>query len=291
MTLFLIKKASILVFMSETVSSPPELPLGVFTHIEKTGGISVRNSLERAMDGPGLYLYSPLADRFMEAEDGRPDTSPLFDVIKAGLAYPFLRTALIRLHDRHLSAVTDRIVETGSVGIPDEAKVILGHFQADQFDDEIQERPTVQAVVIREPLERARSHYDHWRRTRGNSDWRVLIPYDPRMSFEDFASLPDMQNFQSQALGQRELKDFDVVGLTEAATEFVSRFLRVLTQAKIISPDLSSAPSTKRYNRTPSNSLTHVETIHGNTLRYLQQINADDYDLYAQAIELSTRQQ
>lgn len=265
-------------------------PLGIYTHIEKTAGTSVRKRLESTIGTANLYLYSCCTKQFVQAKYGRPETSALLDKVRLGLAYPILQPIYMRIYSKAFDCATRRISEHGSASIPREASVVFGHFRADQFDPDIRCRPTVRAVTIREPLSRLRSHYDHWKRTRGKSDWSIQIPYDSAMSFESFAMLPQLRNFQMRALGKMSIRDFDVIGITENIEESVAYFFRLLLQEQILSFLSPKAFQLAYYNRTPQSRRTDTAFISANTLASLRKFHSDDYDLYAEARELSTRE-
>jgi hypothetical protein len=273
--------------MTEAVQ--PTVPLGIYTHIEKTAGTSVREVLEKEIGTTSLYLYSPIAKRFVQAKYGRPETSPLLNVIRLGLAYPIVQPLYMSVYPRLFAAATRRILQKGSIDIPDEARVIFGHFRADQLDALLKARPTIRAVTIREPLCRLRSHYDHWRRTKGQSDWRRQVPYDPAMTFEDFATLPQMQNFQTQALGTMRLQNFDVVGVTESIEQSIACFFQHLLREHVINSATPKAVHMTHYNRTPRRRMTNTASLSSSTLTFLRKFHVDDYELYAQAKALSLR--
>ena len=160
----------------------------------------------------------------------------------------------------------------------------MGHFVADQFDEQLSDRPKIRAVVLRDPLERMASHYDHWKRYEGHSIWRVNIPYNPSMSFEDFATLPEMRDYQLQALGRLGLEDFDVVGVTETVDQSVGQFLQLLAEEGTM-PIVPEAHDVQlgHLNRTPQGTKTNVETLGSAALQSIRAYHAEDIELYAQA--------
>lgn len=275
--------------MSETVALSPAT-LGIWTHIEKTAGTSVRGTLEQAVGNSSLYLYSAVGNSFSRAKDGAPSTSSVLDkALMLGFSNPVTRKPLVSLYSRYHNVAVRRMLARGSAEVPSDAGVIMGHFVADQFDGALKDRPIVRAVVIREPLSRMASHYDHWKRYKGHSVWRVQTPYDPTMSFEDFATLPEMQNYQLQALGKLGLEDFDVVGVTENVDQSVGQFLQLLAEAGTI-PPISGTQDIQigHYNCTPQGTKTNLEILSGAALQAIRTYHAEDYDLYAQAQALSS---
>jgi hypothetical protein len=260
------------------VTTPSIAPLGIYTHIEKTAGTSVRDALERAVGTSGLYLYS-----------GRPGTSPFLDKMMMGLSYPVTRALLAGPYSRLHNVATRRMLAKGSENIPSDASVVMGHFIADQFDEALGERSSIRAVTLREPLSRLISHFDDWKRLKGHHDWRVQVPYDPDLKFEDFATLPQMQNYQLRALGRLGLEDFDVVGVTESVDQSVGQFLGLLAEAGTI----SGVPGAEtlhisRYNRSPRSRKTNLEALSPSTIQSIRQFHAEDIDLYAQAVAISS---
>jgi hypothetical protein len=270
--------------VSETTTLSPAT-LGIWTHIEKTAGTSVRGTLERAVGTSSLYLYSTAGNSFSQAKDGAPSTSPVLDrALMFGFSNPVTRKPLASLYSRYHAAAVRRMLDRGSTEVPSDASVIMGHFVADQFDEQLGDRPKVRAVVLRDPLERMASHYDHWKRYKGHSIWRVNVPYDPTMSFEDFATLPVMQNYQLQALGRLGLEDFDVVGVAETVDQSVRQFLHLLAEAGTIAfvPEAHDA-QIGHLNRTPQGAKTSVETLGSAALQSIRAFHAEDIELYAQA--------
>ena len=68
------------------------------------------------------------------------------------------------------------------------------------------------------------SHYLHWQRSNGATDFRTNIPYS-RIAFEQFAMLEPLQNYQSQALADVPLESFDLVGTTERLDLYAQRLM------------------------------------------------------------------
>jgi hypothetical protein len=274
--------------MSETVTPSPTT-LGIWTHIEKTAGTSVRGALEQAVGTSSLYLYSAAGNSFSRAQDGAPSTSSVLDkALMLGFSNPVTRKPLVGLYSRYHNAAVRRMLARGSAEVPSDASVIMGHFVTDQFDEQLSDRPSIRAVVIREPVARMASHYDHWKRFEGHSVWRVQVPYDPAMTFENFATLPEMQNYQVQALGRLGLEDFDVVGVTENVDQSVGQFLRLLAEARTI-PPVPGAQEIQigHYNRTPQGTKTNLEALGGSALQAIRAYHAEDIELYAQASVMS----
>lgn len=274
--------------MSETTASPPAT-LGIWTHIEKAAGTSVRGTLEQAVGTSSLYLYSAAGNSFSRAKDGAPSTSSVLDkALMLGFSNPVTRKPLFSLYSRYHAAAVRRMVTRGNPEVPGDASVIMGHFVADQFDEQLGDRPKIRAIVLRDPLERLASHYDHWKRYEGHSIWRVNIPYNPTMSFGDFATLPEIQNYQLQALGRLGLEDFDVVGITETVDQSVGQFLHLLAEAGTIPPvPAEQGIQVGHYNRTPQGTKTNPEALGNTALQAIRTFHSEDIELYAQASALS----
>jgi hypothetical protein len=97
--------------------------------------------------------------------------------------------------------------------LPEDAAAVHGHFTPDLLEGKVES--TLLTIVLREPLERMIKQYLVWVRKEGRVNWRKNHPYDPELSFEDFAFLKKYRNYQSQYLGDLRLGDFDVVGVLE----------------------------------------------------------------------------
>ena len=264
-------------------------PIGQFVHIEKTAGTSIRSSLERAIGPQYVYIFSPEADRFARSSDNlMPATTPILDRVRQGFSNPILGPVFVHIWAPMLNGMyRDRIRQRYPVlEVPEDTKVILGHFTASQFNDKLKNRQPILATVIRDPLARAKSHFEHWRRNRGFEDWRTYIPFDRHTTFKEFIQLPQLQNFQTQALADVALSGFDVVGITEKTDQFIADFLRVLQEAEIVLENRNPKQITLNVNH--HRSIGDGE-ITPNLIGLFKELNKDDYALYEEAKELVSR--
>lgn len=265
-----------------------ERRIAQFVHIEKTAGTSIRNAVEEAVGKENVYVYSPQADRLTRSSEGlKPVTSPLLDKIRLGFSNPVIGPLFMLVYPKLSSRYKERIRNSSSeLSVPDDAKVVFGHFAADRFDNILPSNTdTLRAVVIREPLERMRSHYDHWKRTQANEDWRVHVNFK-KLPFQDFALLPEMQNYQSQALAGNDINTFDIVGTSEYAEEFTNTFIEAMVNAGLALPNGAEKVNHKRYNQTPNNRKTTVEGLDATFIQQFQTFHSEDYRLYARASQI-----
>jgi hypothetical protein len=161
--------------------------------------------------------------------------------------------------------------------IPEATMIIHGHFAADKFDDLVPN--ALQSVIIGDPWKRMISHYRQWHKVRGQSNQRVLIPYDKKMSFEEFASLPELRNYQSQALAGKKLDSFAAVGTPEHLYTFTQRLITILPPP----PELERIPKIYRVNQTPLNgSEPKIVYSKGFEDKFLL-LHSQDYEIFHQA--------
>lgn len=258
--------------------------IGQFVHIEKTAGTSVRYATEQAVGAEHVAIYSPEADRLAPSSEGlMPATTPLLDRIRMSFSNPVLGPMLVILYPMISGVYRERIRRRHpTLEIPEGTNVIFGHFAADKFDGMLNQEP-IRGIIIRDPLDRMRSHYDHWKRNRGYEDWRVHIPFRRGMTFEEFAMLPQLQNYQTQALAGKDISTFDVVGVTEHTEEFTEAFLQRLAQEGLTLPDHMSNFEQRRLNITPQRQRSSTEGLSLEFLQAFQEFHAQDYVLYEQA--------
>lgn len=190
-------------------------------HIEKTAGTSFEKFLVGFYGPTQVFLYKCDKDQLIRSDNliDAAKLNPLIDKIRT-LSGPLGFTSFAhRLVLRFLG-------DESNIGIrkmPKRWKAIHGHFDIHRFDKLVVNPFTT--VILRDPLERAISHFRYWQRTKGVVTHRVGIPYKEDMNFQDFTSLCEMQNYQSKSLGEIPLECFDVVGVTENLGAFISYFL------------------------------------------------------------------
>jgi len=66
------------------------------------------------------------------------------------------------------------------------------------------------------------SHYCHWRAHKGDVGYRVVPAYRADMSFEEFALLPELRDYQTQAVGS-DLEIYEYIGTTDTLEQFAVR--------------------------------------------------------------------
>ncbi len=105
--------------------------------------------------------------------------------------------------------------------LPEDTAAVHGQFTPNIFKG-IFDNPFI-SIILKDPLERMISLYEEWNRLKGETDWRINIPYDKKLSFTDFVYQDGFLNFQSKCLGNRRLGDYDLVGVSECQPGFIAQ--------------------------------------------------------------------
>lgn len=94
-----------------------------------------------------------------------------------------------------------------------ESTVVIGHFAASKLFPYLPPNQHEYRVVMRDPLLRMWSHFNHFQAHKGDVGQRVVPKYK-NMTFEEFAILPEMINYQTQAMGT-DISIYKHIGITE----------------------------------------------------------------------------
>lgn len=201
----------------------------VNVHIEKTAGTSLLKFFEHTVGKERIAFYDPITDSLTKVSD--LPLSPANDLVdkfqlKSYAFWPVFKKTYY-----------DLIARRNQVNVAkNNIAIIHGHFTADRFDKLFPN--LLLSVVIRDPFARMHSQYDHWKRAKGRSQWRVMVPYDDSLTFEDFAMLPMMRNYQIGALAGKELASFDLVGVTEKLDAYTVALYNLLRSEGFIIADM-----------------------------------------------------
>jgi hypothetical protein len=247
-------------------------------HIEKTVGTAMSKFFEATLGRDHVAYYDPTTDSLTRSSDLLlPVSSKVVDMFKLRFQ-PFWPTLKRLWIERQPEKRTTQ-------EIPDGIMVVHGHFQADRFDSVVTD--PLRAVLVRDPLARMRSQYDHWKATKGLAEWRVRTPYDPSLSFEQYAMLPQLQNYQTQALAGKDLSEFAVVGVTERLEAYSSALLQTFVDEEFC-PMPTGEIAIGFTNRTPRR-LRHIPDIMDEAfVQDFRQFHSKDYDLYREALARSS---
>lgn len=238
-------------------------------HIEKTGGTSILKFFENTLGKDSIGFYDPSTDSIIRVSDLL--ISPSNELInKLQLKSHALWFSGKKIYFSLLSG------KRSSATIMNDILIVHGHFKADRFKN-IVSNPYY-TVVIRNPLTRMISHYNHWKSAKGRNQSRINVGFDPSMTFEDYALLPIFQNYQSQALGGRSLTNFDIVGITEDITSFSRSYFNLFIKEGYIAP-YEQFPGIQKLNQSHTYNVQTGKTF----LKRFRKFHDIDYGLYEQA--------
>ena len=188
---------------------PQRLHLSI--QIENTTGSAYLAQLGKLYGPERVLLYDNQKQRFI-----RLSSSPLTigqNVLKTGRNLlekaPLVGKIIPGTPDEGLAGENGYALEE----LPEDTAAVHGHFTPELFDGEVEN--SFLTIVLRDPLERMIKQYQEWKRREGRVNWRINHPYEPDISFRDFAFLKKYRNYQSKYLGNERLGDFDVVGVLE----------------------------------------------------------------------------
>lgn len=168
-----------------------------------------------------------------------------------------------------------------------EKEIIFGHFQAGKYADfskgKFHKRAGWRYIVfVRDPLQRAMSHYHFWKRT-DDSQHRVWQRFTrENWSLERFLLSPEHENFMSQYLWRFPISNFDFVGITEHFEESI----RLLGQAF---PALEGL-AFRMENSNPGKAIEEKYVVPSDLAKEFRERNAMDYAIYEQALLLFEQQ-
>ena len=247
----------------------------VHPHIEKTGGTSRKALFEQMFSPREIMAYNPMTNTFIRASDLKSNRYPILFEIKQKLKQTFLRPLI-----NHFVLQLDR--QSGEKDI-DWSKltdldwrVLTGHFELTA--DKLQQLPTsYRTVVVREPVERLFSQYRKKKKEYGTPRFREMIPFDPNLSFFEFAKLPSLQNYQARTLGGLDLTEFDLVGTTAQLDRYSARLLA----------DFGFNPQLYQIGHKNGGSGPKKPPITAEQRAVLKKVHAHDYELYHQAMHLA----
>lgn len=245
----------------------------VNVHIEKTAGTSLLKFFEQTLGKERVAFYDPKTDSIIKVSDLLVSPSNSYidkSQLKSYAFWPIIKGLFftVQSHKRYRNTV------------PEGVAVIHGHFTADRFDSILP--GAISTIVIRDPLARMQSQYNHWKRAKGRSQWRVMIPFNPDMKFEEYALLPEMKNYQVVACAGKDLRSFTIVGLTEQLETFTENLHSLFISEGLISQII---PYMKVKNMNQNKKA--YESITSSFEKTFYNFHKDDYVLYEQAKSLA----
>ena len=193
-------------------------------HIEKTAGTSLEAWWMELFGPEKILIYNAYIDRLLLGTSfAGKRTNPFINSVREKLGGTPLYSMIQKALAHSLKAREEDYLQPEALNKVPNIEVIHGHFSANRFDAIF---PNAQStVVFREPLQRMISHYEHWQRAEGRMTHRIRVPYNKRLSFQQFALLPELKNYQTQALGGKKIDDFWVVGTTEKLGNFMQKVI------------------------------------------------------------------
>ena len=126
-------------------------------------------------------------------------------------------------------------------------------------------------TVVRDPLQRAWSHYVHWREARGSMWWHDgTVPYSDEVSFEAFVNDPALANYQSNYLGKLACAE---IGSANKLDQFIARL------------GLNGSVTVPKLNTGLYEALPNFDSAF---IRNFTELNRADYELFALSESVSS---
>jgi hypothetical protein len=191
----------------------------VSVQIEGNTNSSFLNDLGSIYGAEHVLVYKASLKRFIRLSNLPQSRAP--SLLKVGKellgSTPFFNN---NSHDNSAAPAEQEHLFTRKE-LPQDTEAVHGQFTPSLFKG-IFDNPFI-SIILKDPLERMISLYEEWNNAKGETDWRIQIPYDKTLPFPDFAFREGFSNFQSKCLGNRRLGDFDLVGVSECQPGFIAQ--------------------------------------------------------------------
>lgn len=173
----------------------PKLKL-IFVHVPKTGGNSIRASIEDKFSAPKVLR---------DYTDRPDDPSSPMNIDPAG----FLTRAVLS----RPAALTGKVA-------------VVGHFWIRKYDDV---DAKVRATILRHPLDRTMSHYFYWMTRESHGQLLHDHVRQHSLSLIEFARLPTIRWFYTKIFFRGvDMGQFDVVGRFDECVKDWNKLLRAI---------------------------------------------------------------
>lgn len=249
----------------------------VYVAFEKTGGRTIRRLLGEKFGQENVYHYLTQEDRVIRGD--------LREIVSEGKHHAQLASAIssgsegLKAFQSYYEAgqQKDRENSIRPEDVPKNAAAITGHFKGDRFLPGFPADENQYVTLLRDPLARLVSHYDHFMKGQyGMTRQRLSdkINFRPDLTLAEFARIPGASNFQSRNLGIG-IEEFSLVGVLPAINPFLEELSLIQATAPV---EKVSA----------TNSATRSETVRqlmedNELVQYILEQNQDDLTLYKQA--------
>ncbi len=190
----------------------------VSVQIEGNTNSSFLNDLGAIYGPEHVLVYKVSLKRFIRLSDlPQSPTSSLLKIGKGLLG----NTPFFNLNSSEVDPESSEQNLFARKDLPQDTTAVHGHFTPSLFKG-IFDNPFV-SIILNDPLERMITLFDEWKSHKGETDWRVNIPFDNNLLFTDFVYQDGFMNAQSKCLGNRRLGDYDLVGVSECQTGFIAQ--------------------------------------------------------------------
>ena len=166
-------------------------------------------------------------------------------------------------------------------------KIVFGHFLVGKYANAsmpvfCKRQDWAYITFLRDPLQRAISHYHFWKRTDDSQHriWRRFMKEN--WSLKRFLLSKEHANFQSQFFWRFPVSNFDFIGITEHYEESIQMLGCAF-------PEFAGL-SIRSDNSNPERMIGESYTVSPELAEAFKQRNMDDYAIYEQSLKIFEQQ-
>lgn len=243
-------------------------------HIEKTAGTSLNVYISSLFTPNRVLEYNFVTNKLNREQKENRNKELTKKLFSDSIFLPFIKKVYVYIN--HLKGTSYSLNN-----LPSDFDVLTGHIG---FNDALKylSKPLT-SVVMRDPLSRAISQYNHWKRLKGDVDFRIRIPYDKNTTLEQFILSSELTNWQTKTLQGHSLNEIDIVATTDTLETFPQRLCHQLKKRNIQFQVIASN-TIGHYNITYS---SNKFLLPENVVKRFKEINVLDYNNFALATRLS----